>query len=86
MRLEIEADFDKAHAIMDELDKIVENEYANALRALPVAEKDSRLGWEPRMEYVGDADHIRWKLNQLDALREKTMPAYRKSLCRYPNM
>ena len=86
MRLEIEADFDKAHAIMDELDKIVENEYANALRALPVAEKDSRLGWEPRMEYVGDADHIRWKLDQLEALRTKTMPAYRKSLCRYPDM
>ncbi|MBO4304028.1 MAG: hypothetical protein J6A21_05535 [Lentisphaeria bacterium] len=86
MRLEVEAEFDKANALMDELDKIVEDEYANALRALPVAEKDSRLGWEPRMEYVGDAPHIRWKLEQLTTLREKTMKGYRKSLCRYPNM
>ncbi|MBO4304075.1 MAG: hypothetical protein J6A21_05770 [Lentisphaeria bacterium] len=86
MRLELEADFGKANALMDELEKIVEDEYANALRALPLAEKDSRLGWEPRMEYVGDADHIRWKLKQLDTLRESTMKAYRKSLCRYPNM
>lgn len=86
MRLEVEAEFDKAHALMDEMEKIVENEYANALKALPVAEKDSRLGWEPRMEYVGDAEHIQWKLKQLETLREKTMAAYRKSLCRYPKM
>ena len=27
---------------------------------------DSRLGWEPSMEYVGDEKALRWKLRQLD--------------------
>ena len=40
-------------------------EYANAKAALPLVEEDSRLGWEPSMEYVGGPDQIRWKLDRM---------------------
>ena len=40
-------------------------EYANAKAALPLAETDSRLGWEPSMEYAGGAEQIRWKLDRM---------------------
>ena len=42
-------------------------EYANARAALAFVEADSRLGWEPSMEYCGGPEQIRWKL----ALMEK---------------
>ena len=42
-------------------------------------EADSRLGWEPSMEYVGDKWHIEWKIRQVEsALRE--INSYRKML------
>ena len=37
-------------------------EYANAKAALKFVEADSRLGWEPSMEYCGGPEQIRWKL------------------------
>ena len=40
-------------------------EYANAKAALPLVEADSRLGWEPSMEYAGGVEQIRWKLNRM---------------------
>ena len=41
-------------------------EYANAKAALPLVEADSRLGWEPSMEYVGGPEQIRWKLDRME--------------------
>ena len=43
-------------------------EYANALATIPVVEADSRLGWEPSMEYVGGPVQIRWKLGLMEKL------------------
>ena len=40
-------------------------EYANAKAALPLVEADSRLGWEPTMEYAGGPEQIRWKLKRM---------------------
>ena len=40
-------------------------EYANAKAALPLVEQDSRLGWEPSMEYVGGVEQVQWKLNRM---------------------
>ena len=40
-------------------------EYANAKAALPLVEADSRLGWEPSMEYIGGPEQIRWKLDRM---------------------
>ena len=43
-------------------------EYANAKAALPLVEADSRLGWEPSMEYMGGPEQIRWKLARMEKL------------------
>ena len=42
--------------------KIAKEEYRNATEALQYVERDSRLGWEPSMEYAAGPEQIRWKL------------------------
>ena len=44
-----------------------------------MVEFDSRLGWEPSMEYVCDKWHLEWKIRQVNsALTE--IAAYRRML------
>ncbi len=66
--------------IMDQMDELLEREAQNARETLPIVEADSRLGWEPTMEYLGDAPHIQWKLRQLDYVRNLEMVKFRKSV------
>ena len=42
--------------LLDQLVAVGEDEIANCEAAIPIVEADSRLGWEPTMEYLGDAD------------------------------
>ena len=49
----------------DEVLAWAKKEYANAKAALPLVEQDSRLGWEPSMEYVGGTEQVQWKLNRM---------------------
>ncbi|MBO4345222.1 MAG: hypothetical protein J5833_05675 [Victivallales bacterium] len=64
---------------LDAIEKIARDEIANALETIPAVETDSRIGWEPSMEYVCDRWHIEWKARQVEsALRE--IAAYRKML------
>ncbi len=83
-RLEIEPDFARAEAILDELEAIARAEKKNVEAALPLAEADSRLGWEPSMDYMADPWHLRWKLRQLDTLVRYTLKAYRTTLQKRP--
>lgn len=55
---------------------LANNELQNAEETIPVVEADSRLGWEPSMEYIGDARHIRWKIKQLTMVLEIELPRY----------
>jgi hypothetical protein len=48
--------------------KYARAEYANAKAALELVEADSRLGWEPSMEYTGGPEQIRWKLERMEKL------------------
>ena len=50
-------------------------EYDNARAALDLVERDSRLGWEPTMEYAGGADQIRWKLSVMERLYPQVVSA-----------
>ena len=51
--------------------EIVREECENAMRTVPAVEYDSRLGYEPSMEYMCDADHLYWKVERTnDALSE----------------
>ena len=79
-RLMAETDRAAALGLMDELEKIALAEIKNAESAIPVAEADSRLGWEPSMEYVTDKWHLEWKVKQVRNVLENEMPAYRQML------
>jgi hypothetical protein len=75
-----EADPRLAERVLDELVKLAEEEIANAEAAIAHVEADSRLGWEPSMEYMTDPERIRWKIAQTRILLTTTIPNYRKSL------
>lgn len=47
------------------------NERENAAAAIPYAELDSSLGFEPSLMYTADRAHIEWKLRQIDLELEK---------------
>lgn len=55
--------------------QIGSEEILNANSCLPFVEKDSRLGWEPSMEYMCDPEHIIWKITQLSNVLTKKIPA-----------
>ena len=42
--------------------EIVKSECENAMLTVPAVEYDSRLGYEPSMEYMCDRDHLLWKV------------------------
>ncbi len=69
MALQTVGSADKANHILDQLELLLQKELANARDTIPVVEKDSRLGWEPSMEYVCDPWHLNWKIRQLENTR-----------------
>ena len=79
LRLQCCCDRESMEKELDDLESLLVQERQNVLETLPLAEKDSRLGWEPRMDYVCDPAHLRWKLRQLD-IAEAEMKAYRKMI------
>ncbi len=83
-KLEIETDFDAAGRLMDEMTALAMAEAENVRGAIPLAEADSRLGWEPTMDYMAGPWHLEWKLRQLDNLMKNTLPGYRKTLSLTP--
>ena len=65
--------------ITDAIEQLIKDEMANAESAIPFVEKDSRLGWEPSMEYMTDKWHIEWKLRQCQYVLDKEIPTIRKA-------
>lgn len=65
-----EDDREKALGILEHMREIATEEIENAKGILWAAEMDSSLGWEPSMEYLGDAEHIRWKIEQVKRIRD----------------
>jgi len=50
-------------------------EIENAESTIPLVEYDSRLGWEPSMEYMCDREHIEWKIaTTLQVLENEIKP------------
>lgn len=45
--------------------ELARDEYRNAEAALPLVDADSRLGWEPTMDYCGGREQIEWKLRRM---------------------
>jgi hypothetical protein len=66
---------DEKNAILDEMLGICLAERENALDTIPLVEFDSRLGYEPSMEYMCDKAHIEWKLGLLNHTIECEIPS-----------
>ena len=79
-RFEAEEDADRANAILDEMVELAEAEIANAEATIPLVEADSRLGWEPSMEYMTDRSHLEWKIAQVRAVLDEEIPEHRRAL------
>ena len=65
---------DDRRELIAEMLAICEQERENVLDTIPLVEFDSRLGFEPSMEYMCDAAHLQWKLNLLDEVIQKELP------------
>jgi hypothetical protein len=76
----IETDNKKLAALLKEMIQIGKEEIKNAQAAIPMVRMDSRLGYEPSMEYNGDEAHIQWKIRQVRQVIEKEIPDSLKSL------
>ena len=46
--------------------EIAQSEYDNTRAALELMRRDSRLGWEPTMEYRGGTKTVEWKLRRME--------------------
>ncbi len=80
MQLKSESDPVKLEGLIGEAEALLKGEYANVEAAIPCVRKDSRLGWEPMQEYRCRAEHLQWKLRQLEYVLNTELPMYGKSL------
>ncbi|MDD2403090.1 MAG: hypothetical protein PHI56_00930 [Victivallaceae bacterium] len=81
MRLMVELERSSQNVILDELVALAMAEIENAESTIPYVEIDSRLGWEPSMEYICDRWHLEWKIRQVKQVIEEEIPAYRRVVC-----
>lgn len=80
LKQRLKAEPEQANAILDEMVALAEAEIANAEATIPLVEADSRLGWEPSMEYMCDRAHLEWKIAQVRAVIDEEIPEYRRGL------
>ncbi len=67
---------EERNRLVDEMLELCRREVENAKETIPLVEFDSMLGYEPSMEYMGDAAHIEWKLSLMKTLMEEELPSY----------
>ncbi len=77
-RLLVEQDKKEIDKIFEDMIKIAEDEIENAKSAIPLVEQDSRLGYEPSMEYVCHKENIEWKIRHTRYVIDTEIPKYRK--------
>lgn len=77
-RLNISSDSQEMLDIIDDMEKLLLEERKNVEETIPIVQADSRLGWEPSMEYQGDEKCLRWKLRQLDYDLNYTLRKHRE--------
>ncbi len=56
----------KMKARLDNMERAARAEIENTKDAIPLVRMNSRLGWEPSMEYLADEEHLLWKINQVE--------------------
>lgn len=75
-RIRSEEDSVKIRAYLQEIIAIGHAEITNAKATIPLVQKDSRLGWEPSMEYMCDPYHLDWKIRQTQQVIDQEIPRY----------
>lgn len=68
----------KAH--LEELKRIGLLEIENVRKTIPLVEFDSRLGYEPSMDYVADVAHLEWKLELMNRILSEEIPRLEQEL------
>jgi len=76
--LSVCGDKDKMNAIAREMRAVAEDEILNAENTLPIVDRDSNIGWEPCMEYIGDREHIEMKIRQVKVMLDFELSVYEK--------
>ena len=71
MRTDENADF---KALSAELREIALAEIENVKACIPLVEFDSRLGFEPSVEYYCDRAHLEWKLRHMQKMLDEDIP------------
>ena len=71
---------EEAEIQLDKIESIAHAEIENAKDTIPAVEFDSRLGWEPSMEYVCDKWHIDWKIKQTSLVIQNEIRDFRTIL------
>ncbi len=66
--------------IADEMEELIKAEIKNAEDTIPLVECDSRLGWEPSMEYMTDKEHLLWKIRAEEYVLDFELKNFRHSI------
>jgi len=77
-QLKLEANPKKVDVLLENMEKLARAEIQNAEWAIPLVQADSRLGWEPTMEYQADEARIRWKIRQVEYMLNVEMGYLKK--------
>jgi hypothetical protein len=75
-----ESNVTEALRLLDEIEALLKSEIINAEETIPLVEADSRLGWEPSMEYMTDRKHLEWKIKHSKRVIEYDLATYRTIL------
>lgn len=67
--------------VLCELEEIFKAEIENAKATLPLVDFDSRLGYEPSMDYMGHRAAIEWKLSVQERVLREDIAAIRRDGC-----
>ena len=62
------------------METLLLEERKNAEETIPLVQLDSRLGWEPSMEYMTDEEHLLWKIRQVNYVLDYEIKNERKAL------
>lgn len=75
-----EKDMHKAGQLLDAMEALLLEEKENARRTLELVDRDSTLGWEPSMLYIGGRDNLEWKMEQVQFMIDIWITEYRAML------
>lgn len=62
------------------MEELLSEEKKNSEEAINYTNLDSRLGWEPSMDYMGDSEHIEWKLKHLKYIIDFELAIFKRNV------